>query len=113
VLWVGLSGDLDRLAVLAREVERAVVDCGWPPENRPFHPHVTLARFNPSGRPRGRRAGEPVSRILEEHLSLIGEEEFPEIVVREIVLIESHLNPGGARYLSRDRFPLAGSEEKT
>lgn len=44
VLWVGLSGG-EPLMQLQREVETAVVTAGIPPEERPFSPHITLARL--------------------------------------------------------------------
>lgn len=44
VLWVGLRGG-EPLTRLQREVERAVVAAGLPPEERPFSPHITLARL--------------------------------------------------------------------
>lgn len=44
VLWLGLAGEVDLLAGLATQVESASAGFGKP-ENRPFAPHVTLARL--------------------------------------------------------------------
>lgn len=44
VLWVGLSGGTP-LMQLQHDVETAVVAAGLPPEERPFSPHITLARL--------------------------------------------------------------------
>ncbi|MGW6060718.1 RNA 2',3'-cyclic phosphodiesterase [Streptomyces sp. NPDC055189] len=44
VLWSGIGGDLDELHVLATEVRAVVGDCGMAPPDRPFRPHLTLAR---------------------------------------------------------------------
>jgi len=44
VLWLGLDLPAPVLA-LQRDCERAAVGAGFEPEDREFHPHVTLARF--------------------------------------------------------------------
>ncbi|MEU5952388.1 RNA 2',3'-cyclic phosphodiesterase [Streptomyces sp. NPDC047525] len=44
VLWSGIDGDLDALHLLATEVRAVVDDCGIARANRPFRPHLTLAR---------------------------------------------------------------------
>ena len=43
-LWVGVGGDTEGLARLAAVTEAALVAAGWPPDDRPFRPHLTLAR---------------------------------------------------------------------
>lgn len=44
VVWSGVDGDLDELRLLATEVRAAAGDCGAAPADRPFRPHLTLAR---------------------------------------------------------------------
>ncbi|WP_344571362.1 RNA 2',3'-cyclic phosphodiesterase, partial [Streptomyces fulvorobeus] len=44
VLWSGIGGDLDELHALAADVRAAVEGCGIAFEDRPLHPHLTLAR---------------------------------------------------------------------
>lgn len=44
VLWSGIGGDLDELHALAVEVRTTVKHCGVVFEERPFRPHLTLAR---------------------------------------------------------------------
>jgi 2'-5' RNA ligase len=44
VLWVGIEACMPLLR-LQRDVESALVNAGVPPEERPFSPHITLARF--------------------------------------------------------------------
>ncbi|MGW0969612.1 RNA 2',3'-cyclic phosphodiesterase [Streptomyces sp. NPDC002516] len=44
VLWSGIGGDLEELQALAGEVRATVRDCGVVFEERPFRPHLTLAR---------------------------------------------------------------------
>ncbi len=43
-IWVGLSGDLDKLKELQQHIESNLVPLGFTPENRAFAPHLTLAR---------------------------------------------------------------------
>ena len=45
VIWAGVSGQLDRLTDLQRGAESAVTALGWPAEQRPFRPHLTLGRI--------------------------------------------------------------------
>ncbi|MBI1885218.1 MAG: RNA 2',3'-cyclic phosphodiesterase, partial [Chloroflexi bacterium] len=42
VLWVGLSGDVSRLAEVQRRLEERLAATGFPREERPFSPHLTL-----------------------------------------------------------------------
>jgi len=44
VLWAGVRGELEALGRLQSAVERAAAVLGFPPETRPYSPHVTLAR---------------------------------------------------------------------
>ncbi|MEA3278539.1 MAG: RNA 2',3'-cyclic phosphodiesterase [Pseudomonadota bacterium] len=44
VLWCGASILPDPLLKLARGLNRHLLGCGFPPERRPYAPHVTLAR---------------------------------------------------------------------
>ncbi|MFG2650745.1 RNA 2',3'-cyclic phosphodiesterase [Streptomyces sp. NPDC048436] len=44
VVWSGVDGDLEELHLLATEVRAAADDCGAAPADRPFRPHLTLAR---------------------------------------------------------------------
>jgi 2'-5' RNA ligase len=96
VLWVGLEepGGEGQLAGLAARVENSARECGFPPEKRPFRPHLTLARAARGARPHwadGIRieTGEPFS-------------------VGSLVLFRSQLNPSGARYTALERFELKG-----
>lgn len=44
VLWAGVRGERDALHRLQAAVEKAMVAIGFPAEDRPYRPHVTLAR---------------------------------------------------------------------
>jgi len=51
VIWLGLAGELDRLAVLQEKVSQATAPWGSHREIQKFHPHLTLGRvkLNNSG----------------------------------------------------------------
>ena len=44
VIWVGISGETDKLGQLQRGIESNLERLGFAPETRPFTPHLTLAR---------------------------------------------------------------------
>ena len=45
VVWVGVSGELDKVSQLQQRIESSLVPLGFAPESRSFSPHLTLARF--------------------------------------------------------------------
>jgi 2'-5' RNA ligase len=96
VLWLGV-GDPAPSALLALQgdLEAAARRLGVPPEERAFHPHLTLARAIPGTRPPPPPPEAP------------GPEPWS-VTVREVVLYESRLGAGGARYTALETFPLGG-----
>jgi RNA 2',3'-cyclic 3'-phosphodiesterase len=87
------------LISLQQKVLAATASCGYEPETRPFHPHMTLARAKG---PAGARDLRALQSTLRAELA------FTAFIAREFLLYESHLGPTGARYDVRARFPLAG-----
>jgi len=49
VFWAGLGGDVEELRLLHEKVRQAHMPLGIKLENRPFSPHITLARFRSPG----------------------------------------------------------------
>ncbi len=45
VAWVGVSGEVDKLAQLQKRIESNLTPLGFAPESRLFKPHLTLARL--------------------------------------------------------------------
>ncbi len=45
VIWVGVSGEVDKLGQLQQGIESNLAHLGFAPEARPFTPHLTLARL--------------------------------------------------------------------
>jgi len=99
VLWAGVEGSAN-LQPLAAEVEGALVAVGFAAEQRPFRPHLTLARFGPE---------EDTTR-LREALAAHVEAGFGSATASKFILFRSHLKPGGAQYTPMETFPFV--EEK-
>lgn len=98
VLWVGIAGEDETLARLQRQVEEWSARVGFPLEERPFHPHLTLARFRPEDSP----PQHQVQRALEQ-LSTLPRLPIP---VRALTLYRSELRRTGAVYSVVDTVPL-------
>lgn len=45
VVWVGISGEIDKLGQLQQGIESNLARLGFAPETRPFTAHLTLARL--------------------------------------------------------------------
>lgn len=83
------------LLALHRAVLAATAPCGFDSEDRPYSPHITLARNR--GRENGIGALKP---------RLGPAPALPCFTASEFLLYESHLHPHGSRYEVRARFPL-------
>jgi 2'-5' RNA ligase len=94
VFWAGVEAPAS-LSRLAAQVEEAMQRIGFAREERPFRPHLTLARFSVP-RP------QPALQAL---LSQQGEEELGNFEVSEFFLFESKLLPQGAEYRKVERYP--------
>jgi len=62
VVWVGLGGEVDKLAKLCQFLESNLTRLGFAAEQRPFTPHLTLARLSNEASPSERqRFGELIA----------------------------------------------------
>lgn len=93
VFWAGMEASAN-LKTLADEIDRGLRTLGFPPEDRPFAPHLTLARFQPPGLPAklGPAVAENSCRS------------FGSMAAREFHLIESKLKPARAEYTTLQSF---------
>lgn len=95
ILYAGVKATSELLD-LEKNVTSATAPCGFAREDRPYRPHITLARR----RGRGWQGG--VTSVAEEAHQLTP---FSGFTAREFALYESF--PGSAaRYEIRERFPL-------
>lgn len=101
-LWLGIVDGAPAFADLAQRLEDALVEHGWPREERPFRPHLTLARSD------GVRAGPAAARELTAAAANLA----ATFTADRVVLFRSHLGGGPARYerLHEARLgaPIAG-----
>jgi len=91
VFWVGISGEVDKLARLQQNIDSALTALGFAKEERSFVPHLTLARIKQGASPLERRSfGELVG-------ATIFEDKY-HVEVEAISLMRSQLTPAGAIY---------------
>lgn len=98
VLWLGLKDEEGALKTLQTDIEKALESIGFPKEQQPFSPHVTLARIKS---PKGKKK-------LKEELDAVnpkGISTHP-FDVGEIHLYESQLTPKGSIYTLLANFKL-------
>lgn len=97
VLWVGLAGNLTALQTLKQAIDQRLAPLGWPMEEKPFQPHLTLGRVNVLGQ-RWQDWQIPVQAIP--------------FAATQLQLIESQLQRSGSVYTVRQTAVLAQSNEK-
>lgn len=100
VLWLGTSGDIERLMLLQNKMEEDFELLGFPRENRPFRAHLTLGRIKDA------RATAGIDAAMKKH----GEFAAGEFRVHELILFRSKLTPQGAIYTKLATFPLGGRQ---
>lgn len=110
VFWIGIHAD-PQLAELAGSIDVATAELGIPREDRPYSPHLTLARAGAgrrSGSPKWRKGDGPNSAfaVLEKRLAAMGELDFGTMTAHEFILYQSQLSPKGSKYTKLQRFPL-------
>ena len=95
VLWVGVAAEA-ALGDCHAKVTQALAGLGFSAPERPFTPHITLARFRP-----------PLARAeLAPWLAARREWEGPTALAARFTLYESKLGGGAPRYIPLARFPL-------
>ena len=98
VLWAGCGEGAEELTALGAAAEEAFAAEGFPRDERPFSPHLTLARVKDPD------AGRRLARAL----PTIPLEPFGAVPVSSLVLFQSELTPRGAEYGELLRVALEG-----
>jgi len=100
VLWSGIHGDVDRLAALQSDLDRALAGIGFVPDKRNFKGHLTL------GRAKGRIDGKRLASAI----IACGSFTSSSWAVERLVLFKSDLKPTGAVYTELFSADLASGE---
>ncbi len=106
---LGSLGTFDRAGVLYVEVrvtpelpglQQAVTAstsrCGFTPEDRPYHPHITLAR----------RKGKGGTELRSFNMQMQRQPKLAGFTAESFILYESIPTPEGSRYEVLEQFPL-------
>ena len=88
VIWVGLVDEKEALISFQKALEKEFGKIGFEPEDRPFHPHLTL------GRMKSNRGREELIGRMEKYR----EEQFGDFQVEKVVLFRSDLRSSGPIY---------------
>ncbi len=100
VIWIGLVDEKEVLSSFQKQIETQLEKIGIQPEDRPFHPHLTLGRMKSS------RGKEELVKRMERHR----EEEFGGFQVERVVLFKSDLKPTGPIYTPLKEMELGGRQ---
>jgi 2'-5' RNA ligase len=91
VFWVGIGGEMDKLSRLQQNIDSALGALGFAREERPFVPHLTLARIRQRASPSDKRS---FGALVD---SAVFEQEY-HLQVEAVNLMKSQLTPAGAVY---------------
>lgn len=106
VFWIGIQAG-PQLARLAGSIDMATGELGVPREDRPYSPHLTLARAGGrSGSPKGRDGTNTSFTVVKRRLATMGELDFGTMTASEFILYQSQLSPRGSKYTMLQRFLL-------
>ena len=90
VVWIGVTAPPD-LSSLQHCIAQATAHLGYPAEDRPFSPHLTLGRVS-------KNASQEQVRKIGELLEVENVESLGKMLVASVNLYRSDLQPSGAIY---------------
>jgi 2'-5' RNA ligase len=102
IFWVGFLEPLELVRQLQQNMGNALSGAGFPREDRPFHPHITV----------GRTRGTLPPAWGERFVRALSGKGFGVVPVSSFTLYESRLGPGGAVYTPLCDFRLEGSGKR-
>ncbi len=94
IVWAGLGEEGGTVARLQREIESKTADLGFPPEERPFRPHLTL------GRVRSPKKRDSLVDMIEKTSQI----DLGSFAADKVILFRSDLRPEGAIYTKMYEF---------
>lgn len=101
VLWIGVH-PVDTVSDLQRRLQDRLKSLGFPGEDRPFHPHLTLLRL---------KSRKNLSALIEYVEGKGAGEQAGVLKVEEVHLYQSILKPDGAEYRQLVTARLGGEAD--
>lgn len=98
VVWAGVDEGAEGLKALAKEVDRFVDEFGLGDRDKPFVPHLTLARV----KDKGGRGQQQATEVVREEADV----DYGTFTVDRWVLVHSTLTPAGPMYEDIAEVPL-------
>jgi 2'-5' RNA ligase len=98
VIWCGVTGDVEKLSGLQKQLDSDFAGIGFPAEERPFQAHLTLGRIKDS------RGLTGINEALTKYNAFAA----GEFSCKELILFQSELSPQGATYSKLAEFALGG-----
>ena len=102
VLWIGVH-PVDILSDLQGKLQQRLELLGFPGQDRPFHPHLTLLRF---------KSWKNLSALIEDVEGKGSDEQVGVFTVEEVHLYQSVLKPDGAEYRKLVTAKLGGEADR-
>lgn len=98
-LWIGIEQGAEQLAAITAALEAPLDVLGWPPEGRPFRPHLTVARTDAA----------PIADAAAAAAALMAAADGWQAAfdVDRVVLYRSHLRSGPPVYEPLEEVALA------
>jgi 2'-5' RNA ligase len=100
VVWAGVDEQSGALAKLAASIEAGARTLGFPPEQRAFHPHVTLGRLRET-------------RAVREVVLPLSEQMFGDTRVDVMTLFESETKSSGSVYKEIRKIDFKTAQDRT
>jgi 2'-5' RNA ligase len=101
VIWAGVTEGGPELIRIHGDLEQALRDEGYPREDRPYTPHITLGRI------RQIKPNPQFAAALDEHQTWEG----GQTLVRELLVMASQLSSHGPHYVVMGRCRLGGDSD--
>lgn len=103
VIWTGVTGDVAPLLALQQRLALGLEALGFPREERPFSPHLTLARLK-----------QPLPPDIIGQLDALRQAQIPQaehatFAVDHIAVMKSELTRAGARYMRLRACPFGST----
>ena len=100
IIWLGVGQGHEQVSQLFQHIDTALSDIGFAPEQRKFHPHVTLGRI--------RRAWKGVADLAD-LIRKRADFEAGTTAIDRVTVFTSQLGRDGPRYEAIGHLPLANA----